>query len=116
MSPYILTTMFDDGTAIVTWGKSKRPSSEPLTSQGGSGDLAADLRTDEALVASRLLADETGSVSILAAESLKDAADMSKYFDIYVSDIDVQWRILTTRAFIYGSLIGFVAFVIAIAR
>jgi len=114
MSPYILTTMFDDGTAIVTWGQSPTPipSSERVTSQGGTGDLAADMRTHEALVASRLLADETGSVSILAAESLEDATEMSKYFDIYVTNLDVQWRILTTRAFVYGSLVALVAFVV----
>ncbi len=114
MSPYILTTMFDDGTAIVTWGKAPTPipSSERVTSQGGTGDLAADMRTHEASVASRLLANEMGSVSILAAESLEDATEMSKYFDIYVTNLDTQWKILGTRAFVYGGLVALVAFVV----
>jgi len=41
---------------------------------------------------------------------------MSKYFDIYVTNLDVQWRILTTRAFVYGSLVALVALVAFVVK
>lgn len=70
------------------------------------------MRTHETLVASRLLADDMGSVSILAADSLEDVTEMSKYFDIYVTNLDTQWQIVSTRAFVYGGALLLAAFVV----
>lgn len=45
MSPYYLSTTFDDGSVILTWGRSPAPipHTKRLKSRAGTGDLAIDL-------------------------------------------------------------------------
>jgi len=52
MGPYLLTTTFDDGTAITTWSRRvELPPSSLVQNRFGTGDLAADYQSHRAAIA-----------------------------------------------------------------
>ncbi len=52
MGPYLLTTMFDDGTAITTWSRAITfPPSTLVTNRTGTGTFVADYESHRAAVA-----------------------------------------------------------------
>lgn len=108
MSPYILSTMFDDGTAIVTWGKAPAPipSSDRVKSCAGTGNLLSDVSTHEAQIEAHLVERGRDSVRVIVAESLADSVAMATYFDVYASSTETRWTIVSTRLLVYGMVVG----------
>jgi hypothetical protein len=78
VGPYILTTMFDDGTAITTWSSQVSPSSNAmLTNRAGTGDLALDYEAHRAAVG-----EHAGETRVaLRISDLATALAMSTHYD-----------------------------------
>jgi hypothetical protein len=97
MSPYYLSTTFDDGSVVLTWGKSPPPiaGSTGVESLGGTGDLARDCATHRAAV-ERHLAAMPGRAPLLVA-TVKDCVALSTYYDRCLTTDDVAWAIVRAR-------------------
>jgi len=102
MSPYILSTVLDDGTTIVTWGKPTAgvPSSPRFESRPGTGRLAQDHDDHVAAVRARL--DETAheTVRVVEVSSISEMNALSRYSDAYLSPDSIV-DILVTRRFMF---------------
>lgn len=118
MSPYILSTVFDDRTSIVTWGgASPIASSERVESRGGSGDLDRDAASHREAVRAHLEGEARASVRVLTPSNVKEANALSRYFDVFLVPDAVHLANLRVRIVVYAVVAFFLsALVNTIAR
>ncbi len=102
MSSYYFCTTFDDGTAIVTYSKPVPPipTSARSESQGGTGDLGADLATHRAAVERRLLA--TPNVRPVLVTTVDDCRALSVHHDRFACSDESMAGIFKVRLFGWG--------------
>lgn len=94
MSPYFLSTTFDDGSVVLTWGKSPPPiaSDARVESLGGTGDLGRDWATHREAV-ERHVAGVPGRAPVPVA-TLDDCIALSAYYDRCLTTDDVAWTLV----------------------
>ncbi len=102
MSSYYFCTTFDDGTAIVTYSKPEPPiaTSERSESQGGTGDLVADLDRHKKAVERRLLA--TPDIHPILVETVDDCRALSVHHDRFACSDQSLSSIFSIRLFGWG--------------
>lgn len=100
MAPYTLTTVFDDATAITTWGGAPVPTSPRATERAGTGDLDTDLAAHEAAVQRHL--DGASTCRALCIASVADANALSRYFEVHLAGRSAQTASLRMRGCAYA--------------
>jgi hypothetical protein len=115
MSPYYLSTTFDDGTVVFTWGRPSPPlpSTERVLSRPGTGRLATDLAAHR-----RALAQYQGrvpDVRPVLVGSIDDCVALTRYFELNVAtdrQVRTLWLLVLVR---WGLRFALFALVVAVA-
>ena len=102
MSPYYLSTTFEDGSALLTWARSPSPlaSTSRVQSLGGTGNLTDDLATHRAAI-ERRAPDAPRPVHVA---SVDDCVALSRYFDRFVTTDSELANVVVGRAMVWGGL------------
>jgi hypothetical protein len=108
MSPYIVSSVLDDRTALETYGKSPAPipSSENVLVLGGRGDLEADVALHLAMLNDQMAAHPDAAPVVI--HTLDEAVALWNVWDVDVGSLACAQQIVTVRLTAYGAVLGLV--------
>lgn len=108
MSPYIVSSVLDDRTALETYGKSPAPipSSENVLVLGGRGDLEADVALHLTMLKEQM--DAHPEASPVVIHTIDEAVALWNVWDVDIGSLACAEQIVTVRLTAYGAVIGLV--------
>lgn len=108
MSPYIVSSVLDDRTALETYGKSPAPipSSENVLVLGGRGDLEADVALHLATLKDQMEAHPEATPVVI--HTLDEAVALWNVWDVDIGSLACAEQIVSVRLSAYGAVLGLV--------
>lgn len=108
MSPYIVSSVLDDRTALETYGKSPAPipSSENVLVLGGRGDLEADVALHLTMLKDQMEAHPEANPVVI--HTLDEAVALWNVWDVDIGSLACAEQIVSVRLSAYGAVLGLV--------